>query len=92
MAIIRVPSPSPSPTDEESLQLIINNGDLMALKAAVRKLGFKDEESLLRYALAVFTKSATRTLVVMDTSGQRLPLSPAEQLLTPKGESEPEQK
>ena len=77
MAIIRTNSASP----ERELPLLFNNGDLTALKSAVERLGFKDEESLLRYALAVLSKSATRTLTVIDQDGKSIALNPSETLL-----------
>ncbi len=72
-------------TDEVGeLPLIFNNGDLVALKSAVERLGFKDEESLLRYVLAVFAKSATRTLTVIDLEGKPVALNPSDSLLAPQ--------
>lgn len=68
-------------TPEGALPLLISNGDLVALKEAVAKLGFKNEESLLRYALAVLSKSATRTLTVIDQDGKSIALNPSESLL-----------
>ncbi len=71
------------PNPEHELSLVINNGDLQALKDAVKKLGFKDEEGVLRFALAVLTKSATRSLTIVDKDGNRVSLSPATDLLKP---------
>jgi hypothetical protein len=65
-------------TDDEVLSLFFNNGDLTALKSAVSRLGFKDEESLLRYILAVMSKSATRTLTVIDQDGKSVAFNPSE--------------
>jgi hypothetical protein len=78
MAITRKESTPPS---ESELSLVFNNGDLTALKSAVDKLGFKDEESLLRYVLAVFSKSATRTLTIIDQDGKSLALNPSPSVL-----------
>jgi hypothetical protein len=77
MAMIRTASAS----TEDELALLINNGDLAALKSAVSRLGFKDEESLLRFVLAVMSRSATRTLTVIDQDGKAVPLNPSEALL-----------
>ena len=77
MAIIR----KEAETTAESLPLVVNNGDLVALKSAVQRLGFKDEESLLRYVLAVMSRSATRTVTVIDQDGKSVPLNPSEALL-----------
>lgn len=68
-------------SNNEELNLVINNGDLKVLKDAVTRLGFKDEESMLRYLLAVMLKSATRSLTITDQSGTKTPLNPSESLL-----------
>jgi hypothetical protein len=81
MAITRKPE---EPAEEGSLPLIFSNGDLTVLKEAVERLGFKDEESLLRYVLAVIAMSATRTLTVIDKDGKSVPLNPSESVLKPR--------
>jgi len=80
MAIKRSASPVSADTE---LNLTVNNGDFEALQSVVKKLGFKDEESVLRFALAVLTKSATRSLSIVDKDGNRVSLSPATDLLKP---------
>jgi hypothetical protein len=82
MAITRINPETP----EGELPLLFNNGDLIALKEAVSKLGFKNEESLLRYALAVISKSATRTLTVIDQDGKSVSLNPSDTLLAQSSE------
>lgn len=79
MAINRLPS-----SDAEKLELTINNGDFAALKAAVEKLGFENEEKMLRYLLAVISKSATRSLTITDQNGSKISLSPSVDLLKPE--------
>jgi hypothetical protein len=69
---------------ENELTLLFNNGDVEVLQDAVKRLGFKDEESLLRYALAVLSKSATRTLTVIGKDGKNLTLNPGDTLLADK--------
>lgn len=78
MAVIRNPS---SPASNTELPLVFNNGDFTALKDAVERLGFKDEESLLRFALAVFAKSATRSFTVVDQNNKPVSLTPSPSLL-----------
>lgn len=78
MAITRRVS---GPEDDNELVLAVTNGDLEVLKGAVERLGFKNEESLLRYILAVISKSATRTLTVTGNDGKTLSLNPADSLL-----------
>jgi hypothetical protein len=77
MAINRIPNAG------VDLPLTFTNGDLEALRDAVKRLGFKDEESLLRYVLAVLSQSATRTLTVIDKDGKSLALNPTESVLKP---------
>jgi hypothetical protein len=77
MAIKRADAPAP----EGELPLVINNGDYTALTNAVDKLGFKDAESLLRYALAVFSRSATRAVTITDQDGKSVVLNPSDSLL-----------
>ena len=76
MAIVRLPS-----TTSEQIDLSINNGDLVALREAVQRLGFIDEERMLRYLLAVISKSATRSLMITDQNGARTSLNPSPELL-----------
>lgn len=67
----------------EELKLTVNNGDLAALRETATRLGFKDEESMLRFMLAVISKSATRSLTITDQNGTKIPLTPSEGLLKP---------
>lgn len=59
----------------------VNNGDLTAIRNAVNRLNFKDEESMFRFMLAVISKSATRSLIITDQNGIKVPLTPSEGLL-----------
>jgi hypothetical protein len=47
----------------------------------MKRFGFKDEESVLRFALAVLSKSATRSLSIIDQDGVRVNLNPSTELL-----------
>jgi hypothetical protein len=78
MAINRPASPAPSGNE---LILAVNNGDLDALRDAMHRFGFRDEESVLRFALAVLSKSATRSLSIIDQNGVRVSLNPSTDLL-----------
>lgn len=80
MAILRPASPTPSNPDNE-LILAVNNGDLEALQDAMKRFGFRDEESVLRFALAVLSKSATRSLTITGIDGVRVTLNPSQDLL-----------
>ncbi len=68
-------------TNQEHLDISINNGDFQAMREAMEKLGFRDEESMLRFMLAVLTRAATRTVIVTDQNGSNITLSPSESLL-----------
>ena len=83
MAIVRQIVAVPALENPIELGLIINNGDFQALKKTVERLGFRDEESMLRFALAVLAQSATRSLKVTDTNGKEVTLNPSETLLKP---------
>ncbi len=80
MAIIRSTT-SAEPITE--LSLTINNGDFQALTETAGRLGFLNEESMLRFMLAVLSKSATRSVVITDQNGTKIPLTPSESLLAP---------
>lgn len=54
----------------------IYNGDWAALQEITKKWNFKDEESALRFALAVLTQAEDGTLQIGDST-----ISPAEGLL-----------
>jgi hypothetical protein len=77
MAIVRQ---SP-PDNSTGMPFLFSNGDYQALKIAADKLGFRDEESLLRFALAVLSKSATRTFTIIDQDGKSVALNPTPSLL-----------
>ena len=80
MAIIRTPLSTPSATE---LSLTINNGDFEALRDTATRLGFVNEESMLRFMLAVVSKSATRSITITDPNGQKISLTPSVDLLRP---------
>lgn len=63
--------------------LNLDNGDLAAVDAATTKLGFKNRESLLRYALAVIAQTDTPLLYVSKGS-DKIALAPSQDLLKPK--------
>jgi hypothetical protein len=77
MAISRRPSSNPG----NELIVSINNGDIEALRDAMNRFGFKDEESVLRFTLAVLSKSATRSLTITGLDGSRISLNPSTDLL-----------
>ncbi len=66
---------------DTDLNLVINNGDFQVLRETVTRLGFRNEESVLRYVLAVLSKSATRSVSITDTNGAKVSLNPSPDLL-----------
>lgn len=68
-------------SNEEHLDLVINNGDYQTLRETSDRLGFLNEESMLRFLLAVISRSATRSITVTDQNGAKLPLTPSDGLL-----------
>ncbi len=75
MAIIKINE------DANDLQLTINNGDLRALNQIKIKWGFKDNESILRFAIAALTLTEDGDLYADHKDGTRRLLKPAEELL-----------
>lgn len=76
MAITRL-----STSNNEHLDLSFDNGDIAALRDVVSRLGFADEERLVRYLLAVISKSAIRSLTITDQNGIKVNLNPSADLL-----------
>ena len=76
MAIVRQ---TDQPSDDQ-LSLSINNGDLAALRAIRDRFDLRDEEAVLRFALAILTKSVGNTIYVEDESGTKVGLSPSNAL------------
>lgn len=75
MAINRDPS-----STDQLLKLDFNNGDLEALRSTAQRLGFRNEESMLRFALAVMAQSEGR-IVYVEKSDKKIGLQPSADLL-----------
>jgi hypothetical protein len=71
----------------KGILLNLDNGDLAAVDTAITKLGFKNRESLLRYALAVIAQTDTPVLYV-NKSGEKIALVPNKDLLNETGVSQ----
>jgi hypothetical protein len=78
--ISRLP-PENGASETDEVRLLVSNGDLDLASDAVERLGFKDLESLLRFAIIVLSKSATRQVTVTTADGQTASYSPKEPLL-----------
>jgi len=81
MAIVR---PTSSNTNSKELTLTFNNGDFEILRETAQRLGFRDEESMMRFALAALARSATRSLSITDQNGTKVNLNPSQELLRPE--------
>jgi hypothetical protein len=80
--IIRAPLPANAPENPAELTLTFNNGDRQSLRETVERLGFVNEESILRFALAVLAQSATRSLTITNQNGLTVALNPNPTLLS----------
>jgi len=80
MAISEYPKDS-VPTDFDGLLLGLNNGDLSALKAAIRDWGFKDTASFLKFVLAVMLQAKDTKGLYIEEDGQKTKVTPSEGLL-----------
>jgi hypothetical protein len=67
--------------NHDDMELTINNGDLRALNQIKDKWGFKDNESILRFAIAALTLTDDGYLYAEQKDGTRRILKPAEELL-----------
>lgn len=65
----------------KNITLLFDNGDYGALETIKEKWKFKDEESLLKFALAVLLKAEHSIVTIRSDSGQDVPLKPSENLL-----------
>lgn len=70
--------------NNDDLQLIINNGDLRALNQIKSKWGFRDNESILRFAIAALTLTEDGYLYAEQKDGTKRILKPADDLLINK--------
>jgi hypothetical protein len=68
-------------TGKPVLKIEIDNGDLGGFDNAMKKWTFKDEESMLRFTIAVLLSSPNRRLYV-DDEGKKSVLEPTEKLLS----------
>lgn len=84
MAIVNKTSGIPS--EKEHILLEVNNGDLEALGTIRKKWNFKDEESVLRFALAVLIQAEDNAVSVKTKDGKSTSLRPSDSLLEPKKE------
>lgn len=65
--------------------ILIENGDLEALKTIVKEYNFKDEESALRFSLALLTTALNKSIVIEDGADKQF-VKPSTSLL--KGDDE----
>lgn len=82
MALKEIDKNNP-PQGLDGILLHLNNGDLNAVKVAKEKWRFKKLEDVIRYALAVIAQSEN-AIVYVTHNGQKIPLTPSEELLEPQ--------
>lgn len=82
MAIVKNGEPR-NINDSEGQGFDVFNGDWEALRAATEKWGLKDEESALRFALAILTIAKPGGLIINGDN-----MGPAESLLKEKNAGE----
>lgn len=75
--------------DSDGLQLLVNNGDFRALSQIQENWGFKDRESVLRFAIAALTLTEDGYLYAEQKDGSKRILKPADDLLVSKVNKEP---
>lgn len=59
----------------------VDNGDREALNDAISKWKFKDEASMLRFAIAVLREAKDKSVIVTGQNGLPVTFAPAEKLL-----------
>lgn len=64
-----------------SLTLTFDNGDYAVLNTIKEQWQFKDDESLLRFALAILYKAGEHSVSVKDDDGSEVTLKPTENML-----------
>ncbi len=69
----------PNSTEEKTI-LSVDNGDLQALKEAVIKFNFIDEQAALRYALFALLK-AEKNVLYVDQGDKKVIITPSAQSL-----------
>lgn len=78
MAIKKLPSDIHA---SDSVALNFDNGDYAVLNTIKQQWNFKDEESLLRFALAILYKAGEHSVSVRDETGNEVTLKPTENML-----------
>lgn len=68
-------------SDNDSITLKLDNGDFKVLNLVKQQWGFKDEESLLRFAIAILFKAENRAVTIKDSTGSEISLKPTADLL-----------
>ncbi len=67
---------------ETELTLVLDNGDRKIFESVKKDWNFKDEESLVRFAIAILSKSSDKkTVAYPDDSGELQVAKPQDSLL-----------
>lgn len=74
-------------SNENSIILSFDNGDIKALKEAIDKFSFVDEQAALRFALFALLK-AEKNVLYVDEGNKKVVLTPSQQLIKPSATSD----
>ncbi|MEA3249591.1 MAG: hypothetical protein U9Q03_04535 [Patescibacteria group bacterium] len=79
MAIQHIPNPDNAPEDQMR-SFAFDNGDLTALRDAMEKYRFRDEEAMFRFALVALLR-AEDNIIYVDEGDKTVELTPAPDLI-----------
>ena len=70
-------------TETDGLIVVLTNGDREALQEIINKWGFLNEESFLKFAMAIMLK-AEGNKIIIQSEGNQASIVPNDNLLRPK--------
>ena len=73
-----------STSDDSTLTLVLDNGDRKGFLDIMQKWGFKDEQSLLKFAMSAMIINHGTSLIVTKENGEYQRVAPMDEHLLPK--------
>ena len=70
----------PDRSEEGKLSLSFDNGDKVKFDEVLKEWNFKDEQSLIRFAMSIFLLSNKKSLIIHSEEGQK-EITPADDYL-----------
>ena len=67
--------------DDSKMVLEFDNGDLKGLNQIMCDWNFKDEQSLLRFAMASMLKTSEKSLIITKDNGEKEEIVPVDEFL-----------